>query len=325
MTHLSYRPYQAGDESGIIELYRTVFDFEMTPALWRWFYVEVPMGPATRVVGVDERNRIVAHYALQPRQFWRRGSACTAGIAMGHMIHPAARDVSVVLELASIAYEACRRSGMAFLYAFPNAMGMPVHELLLDWTRMPEQVEWDGALSVLPSSKSTSTSIAVWDRWPDHDLELASSLTAPAAAIAGRRTAEWIRWRFFDRPEHDPGQRYRLHVAGEIGTVEAYAALKRYDRDGIVYGHILDWQAPDPNLAEQLFTSLSSSLIDWGAERFSCWAPGASTLQPLLVRTGVSETGQRSNFCLLDLRPSDDAPAAGTDDWCITMADSDIY
>ena len=38
------RPYRPGDEAGILDLYRAVFHFQMSPELSRWMYQRLPVG-----------------------------------------------------------------------------------------------------------------------------------------------------------------------------------------------------------------------------------------------------------------------------------------
>jgi hypothetical protein len=315
------RLYRPGDETGIIELYRSAFNFDMSAELWRWFYVQMPEGPAAIAVAESEQGDIVGHYALQPRSFWLGGKPCVAAIAVGYMLHPSARKVNVLIEMGDRGYEACRTRNMAFLYAFPNEIGMSVHQRILGWTPMPTLTEWDGAPSAVPRSRSHT--IAVWDRWPEGPVRLAPSRAS--APVAGRRTVEWLRWRFFDRPSAGVSERYRLHVASRGNVIEAYAALKRYYRDGISYAHILDWQPIDASASEELFVSLRRTFEEWEVDRFSCWAEPDSSLAEALRQANVQQSGRATNFCFLDLRDGKDSPLSSLDSWSLTMAESDVY
>ena len=83
-----------------------------------------------------------------------------------------------------------------------------------------------------------------------------------------------MKWRFFDRP----GGEYVLHTLEEQGRVVAYAVAKRYSRDGVPYGHLLDCRTLStaaPRLTD-LLASVWRQLAEWDAQaRFvlGTWSP----------------------------------------------------
>ncbi len=329
------RPYMAGDEAGILALYREVFDLEMPLPLWRWYYSEMPHGPAVVAVA-EQEGRIVGHYAVQPRPFSLGAVPCLAGLAIGTMIHPAARDVTTLVELAQLAYDMCRERGILILYAFPNDQAWRVRKALLGWQELPQVVEWEGSSSALTDVFGEQHGL------PDDLGKVASALQYPQFrfgtdnastnihTISGLRTWDWIGWRFFGKPDAEYVVPTVGASGGEPGVVEAYAAAKRYVRDGVPYGHILDWQTAhgmqgDKEAAGKLLFMLQRQFTQWNVERVSCWACPASSLRPYLRQAGFTPTGRQTNFGYLSLMPQADDLLKDGDAWDVQMADSDVY
>jgi hypothetical protein len=111
------RPYRPGDESGILILYREVFHVNLSLEMWEWFYQKVPE-KATIVVIAENDDGIVGHYGIQPRPFWLGGQPCLAGLTVGTMVHPSARNLTTLVEMATMAYDISRKEGLLFLYSF---------------------------------------------------------------------------------------------------------------------------------------------------------------------------------------------------------------
>ncbi|HZZ28601.1 MAG TPA: GNAT family N-acetyltransferase [Pirellulales bacterium] len=329
-TSSNCRPYQPGDEHGILDLYRQVFQLEMTPEQWRWFFQASPDGPAAISV-IESDGRLVGHYAVQPCAFWFQQRRGIAGLAVGAMLLPEARSVSALVQLAKLAYEIARQRGWAWLYAFPKDDSHVVHCKLLGWQPLPKIVEWDGPLSLLSGSAATDQAAAhppvqniqVWRQMPTHLDFNDFNPAADDPHICGLRSTDWLRWRFFDRP----GGEYVLHTISHGSHVTAYAVTKRYQREGVRYGHLLDWRMAPPaaNAADELLASVFRQLVDdWQVERISTWATGRSELSAALGKAGLALTGRNSNFCHLDLQ-GDHGQLSEENAWQLEMADSDIY
>jgi hypothetical protein len=289
---------------------------------WHWFYQRVPDGPAIIVVAENDEG-IVGHYAVQPRPFRLRAATCLAGLAVGTMVHPSARDVTTLVEMAHLAYDLSRERGLAFLYAFPNDHAYRIRRMLLRWHTLPQVMEWEGAL---PSSAWDLGSRArIWETPPLSDGTYSSLPVDELSrdAICGQRSPEWLRWRFFENPEAD----YVFHVVETSEAVRGYAVSKRYQRDGVWYGHIVDWQvgSPDGLVERQLIGSVWQQFAKWQVERGSCWALPKSSLYAQLRDAGLTQTGRRTNFTYLPLSPEMDTELASEEAWSIHMGDSDVY
>src|SRR4051812_15991409 len=196
------RPYRAGDERGIIDLYREIFKVELTVNYWRWAFEHSPDGPAA-IALIEKEGRIVGHYAVTPKKCWFDGRLLTTGYAGGTMLATEARNVATFVEMANLAYTMCRERGIAWLYCCPNAIALPVRLKLLRWKQLPDIVEWSGAL---PDSGQPASDAHVWNQMPE-SLTFAES-SMPSKRIQTERSTAWLKWRYFDRPSGE----YVLHT-----------------------------------------------------------------------------------------------------------------
>lgn len=319
MGTLTFRPYQPGDESGIIELYRAVFNLEIPLSSWQWMYQIVPDVDAIVVVA-ENQTGIIGHYAVQSRPFWLHGQSCLAGLAVGTMIHPDARNVTTLVDMAHLAYDLCREKGLQFLYAFPNDTAWKVRQLLLGWQALPQIIEWVGEVKrwEIPTNE-----IQVYQ-----ELPTALHLSLPKdeenyTSIGGGRTPAWLNWRFFQKPD----TQYKLLVAGSLSDMQGYAVLKEYHSADVHYGHIVDWQVPgyETATAKNLLISTLNEFAHSGCDRISCWALAKSSLFHLLPEFGLTPTGRKTNFGYFNLALENEAVLANNDSWNIYMGDSDVY
>ena len=104
-----------------------------------------------------------------------------------------------------------------------------------------------------------------------------------------------MQWRYFDRP----GGEYVLHTLDDGRQVSGFAVTKRYNRDGTIYGHIIDWHLPESHSthAASLLNSAFSQMRSWDVERVSCWADGDIQLQQALLQAGLTPSGRKSHLC----------------------------
>jgi hypothetical protein len=122
------RGYRAGDEAGILELFRASFHVERSRRRWAWEYLESPYGGPAISLAVDEQGAIVAHYAGYPVRFRRTDPDGAAlrwpALQVGDtMTSPAARGVgrgatTLLARTVRHFYAAHCRGRVAFNYGF---------------------------------------------------------------------------------------------------------------------------------------------------------------------------------------------------------------
>ncbi len=153
--------------------------------------------------------------------------------------------------------------------------------------------------------------------------QLGSRLNSQQEKIMPDRSVEFLKWRFFDQPQGE----YVLHTVLQRETVAGYAVTKRYSREGVKYGHLLDFQvlAGSPECAGSLLNSVWRQLAEWEVNRVSCWLSGRSDLAKLLAGAGLTQSGSKTNFCYFDLIDRHQSILDCNSAWQVEMAESDRY
>lgn len=322
MEKVTVRPYNRGDETGILELYSAVFEINVSYENWQWQYQLPPELPAIVVVAESSQG-IIGHYAIQPRPFWVNGMPCLAGLTVGTMVHPAARNLKTLVEMAHLSYELCRQKGLLFLYTFPRDAAWKVSQAVLGWQALPQLTEWEGLLEWSQFSSLDDTKV-----YNDVPSKFLDNFSLPSdegnyTGINARRTSAWLQWRFFQTQK----SKYKLVISGDLNKIDGYAVIKEYNRESILYGHIVDWQVPvyDNATAKNLLAAVWNEFARIQVERVSCWALPKSSLSHLLPEFGLTLTGQKTNFGYFNLALENDRILANYDNWNIYMGDSDVY
>jgi hypothetical protein len=124
---IRYREYREGDFPAIRTLWRDDARWgDLTPEMWRQWYVDVPGGPAIIVVGEHDDGRIVAQAAMTPYRLMvgddeRRAAHLAAPIVSRHLQgtwslsanHPGARLLMACNRIAT-------RHGVAVMFGMPR-------------------------------------------------------------------------------------------------------------------------------------------------------------------------------------------------------------
>lgn len=332
MTAPRIRPYRPGDETGVLDLYRVVFQLDMTLDEWRWYYGGGPTGRgpvAVIVVAESAEGRIIGHYAVQPRPFCLDGRRVTAGLVMGSMVAPEHRNITTFIDMARAAYALCREQHIAFLYAFPNDNVWLVRQRMLDWQALPHlrALCAPPADIRVPEAAVSGADLSEVERLaPGAPFPAADWLDAcPSEGIRAVHSPDWLTWRLLERP----GVEYPVYIHRSGGHVRGYIALKRYQAaDGRIDGHIVAWRVhsgEEDTTGALLLARATRHFEEVGASRVTLWLLPRSPLHSLAIRAGMSPEQPRKNFGYLSLDDALSPALAPPDRWDVTMSDSDVF
>ena len=229
----SIRPYQKGDEQGIVELFEEVFDKPMgiTESLkhWRWEFEQNPVGDKYIHLAVDDGD-IVGQYAVIPMRMLVMGQESIGSLSLDTMVHPDYQGQGMFVELANSLYSRLSDSGISITYGFPNKNSMHGIFQRLDWKEICEMpilirpVDFDRSLEKLwgPGVKSKIGSF-LGKKYYDikhkpaklpEDLRVEKvekfngvddlwRTVTNGVKIGAVRDQKYFDWRFVDKPEFD--------------------------------------------------------------------------------------------------------------------------
>lgn len=116
---IKIRPYQPGDEHGLVDLFGRCFGREISLAHWQWKMKSSSADYENIWVAMD-RNRYVGQYTGVPFDAWIRGRRRPAIAPVDAMVDPEMRRRGVLTRMVNHAHENWHRAGVYFAVGLPN-------------------------------------------------------------------------------------------------------------------------------------------------------------------------------------------------------------
>jgi GNAT superfamily N-acetyltransferase len=120
-----WRPkwYEAGDESGILDLRNKVFVTKNVERArmetWLWQFRDNPAGPGIIRFAMDDKV-FAGQYAVIPTRFCIRGKETPAALSCDTMVNPDYQRLGIFTALARDVYRKALEMGIELVWGFPN-------------------------------------------------------------------------------------------------------------------------------------------------------------------------------------------------------------
>jgi hypothetical protein len=242
---LSIRPYRAGEERQLVDLFERVFGRTISEDHWRW-KLKRRSSPVDNVWLAVSDDKPVFQYAGIPTRFWQSQTAAMTMVSVDTMTDPEFRRRGLLTRVASRAYEVWRESGVAFVIGLPNeqwgsrASALGWQKLFpLRWLVRPLRPEAMLARRLnVPLLKRATFPTSLWNhilkgrarRDPQvqtqqvrHAGEEFDQIWANCKAdwmFSTVRDREWVDWRFLS----SPSRAYEVTLARRANKPSGYAA-----------------------------------------------------------------------------------------------------
>lgn len=340
MSSFSVRPYEPGDEEGILALFNRVFAegnpafTPRSPELWRRVYAENPYG-IQGFVGLDADRNIVANYASIPGPAVVRGQRRLCTQAVDSCVDRAWRGslrkhslfVTIATEFIRYYSTPGREPFDDFMYGMPNEQAFPVgtrivgyqpvHVPLPQLVREPEPA-WIDALA----RQAQGVEVDEVDPAADPRLPELFAAGLQATPLGLLREAAWLRWRYGPRPD---GLSYGALLARR-GSRPVAAVVYRLGWMGQPVVPLVDWigGGGDRAALAALLERLARRTREGGGTRLLTWATPPMAHCATLQALGLRAEPSPFNLCIMTFAPGLELEWAKAS-WCLTMGDSDIY
>lgn len=247
---ITIRPYQPGDEAGLLRGHNLTFSPQRSLAHWQWKFRDNPTGQVHTMLAVHETEGIVGAYVTLPVRVLADGKECLAGqcidlyVLPEHRRHSKRPGLFVNLALAHYEQWGGRQPHQnAFHFGWPIAtwrIGQKYlrYEIVRDWDFLFQEVPPDGFraravpsdLEVRTAARFSADTDALWD-----SLKQQSRLSIV-------RDAKYLNWRFADA--HDAT--YELCECRErtTGRLRGIAVLTQRDFLFPATSFVADWLVP---------------------------------------------------------------------------------
>jgi SAM-dependent methyltransferase len=230
---LVVRPFKAGDEGAILEMFREVFQVDRSLDHWSWEFLENPFG-GPQVITVWDGNTLVSNYAACPSPFWMDDHMILVNQGVDTMTLPSHRGVgrgptSLLARAVRLFYRLHCEGKVGFYYGFNTGRIQKFGRMFLDYSVVAQVTEWrlaDEPLETLAArgrwkdwlcgySASEATEVSGW----------ADAFFASVRARYGRliaRNSQYLTWRYLNHPTFD----YVLVVVRQGGRVVGWWLVK---------------------------------------------------------------------------------------------------
>jgi hypothetical protein len=303
------RPAHAGDERGLVELFRRSFGHDVSEAHWRWKFQQLSSPVPNDWLALDG-ERPIFHSGGIPLRYQIPTGATVAMVSVDTMTDPEYRRRGLLTQVAGQMYAAWTAAGIPFVIGLINdqwrsrapALGWePL--FLLRWVIRPLR---PSAIILrrlhLPGARIDTVDSAwngMWDRRVPHDRSLTIRTLAaagsevdqvwqrcaPDAGISIVRDAAWVNWRYLTNPT----LRYRVLLAEDgVGQPCGYAVYRLEHTPQHALGYVAEVLVPrnEPAVLSTLVAHVSRSLRAEGAHLVAAQIPPGTGLYAALRRAG---------------------------------------
>lgn len=244
-TSIIVRGYRDGDEEAIRDLFQRSFHHELSPELWRWRYLENPLGAQRISVAIASDGRLLGHYGGYPVAFVHGADPPLIAHQNGDvMTDRAARRLAhggatLVSRLAQHFWAAYGEGHADFHYGFNTGTARALQQRVVPGVRALEEVGvWVADDIRRPPADPHDASLHVervsrfddaWDTF--------ATQARTAYGLLARRDAASLNWRYATRP----------------GSTDLLLVVRERARDRIVGGGVFRVQADETWWGDALF------------------------------------------------------------------------
>ena len=326
-------------DDGVRQAYARLFagDPDKSPEMLRWRFQRNPHGAAKFAVAVADEI-VVGMIALVPTKLRSTTGEVLGYQAIDTMVDPACRGQGLFVKLGAIAQDPAQLGGAA-LWGLPNASaarGWYGHLGWINFGPVPMLIRplrsgfvlrrLHKALQAMdfPLVGSTHDRFDPLDRDALGGFDDLWNSIKPRLGTSVERSAEWLRWRLYDKPEAN----YRVVGVLRSAQLDAVVATRISDKHGARLCYFMDALA-QPGQSERLASMVRSELANAagnGAEAAFAWCPPHAPSYAAYRRAGFIPFPARLrpieiNFGARALTGQADAALAAP--WTISLLDSD--
>lgn len=331
------RSYHDGDEHAINAMFNEVFSQNRDMSHWYWKYRDNPHGSYAISIAAGRDGTLVAHFAAFPLKLLYYGARghepaeFTIYHAGDKMTRRRFRQVgfgkSSLLAKTFMHFKDTYGPDALFTYGFMAHHSLRFGLLILNYTMIEPVPFRTLAWKTAPGSKTISVrkfikGIAV-EAVSDIDETWTELFfrTAPHYGALVRRDAQYLKWRYLQRPDRT----YFIVAVRRRSRLAGWSVFYR-EGDIIIWGDAL-FEKGDLDCARSALSYVMSHPFSRGAGVIACWFPSRpawwdSVLKRLGFITGPEPQGL--HFCI-GIYTDKNAPEMVKEHFYYTMGDSDLF
>lgn len=316
------RTYQTGDEKHIWELDRQLEEHPWNRrelSNWHWKYTDQNPAGRSYIWMMEEKGRLIAHFAAVPYPFKVFEKTVTASHTIGALVAQDYQNRGILKFVADKLFEELQREKIPFTYGFPNKRAYLLQKTFFGYHDLLFFDAWRvGAGEISPIA--VDKDFKAIEKFGD-DVDELWTACEKDYRVAVVRNQGYLNWRYLQRPD----AKYYPFGLYRNGTLKGYAILKLYREAELFRGHIIDIFAGKHD--EETLARLVDGSLDFlrrqKVQEVTCWFWGNPVCERIFQDKGFVQQGTRIP---LILRINEDFPEAeqvrDSGNWYFTMGDS---
>jgi len=302
----------------ILDLFKKVFQKEMSEKFWNWRFEKNPYGkPIIKLVFYEET--LIANYLLHPLEMVWGKKFLRPLFSMTTMIDPEFSRKGIMTNLASEVYQLAKSMNFDFVFAFVNNNSRSLFKNKLGFKELQSVLGLSYNLNqnLHLDSNSICEKIEFFD---DSFSNFYDEQTNNLNYFIVPRTKEYLNWRYIQHPEIS----YSCYKITLSDILQGFFVLKIHEGKTC---HIVDFYIKN---SEDSFKSMISTTISFShkhdVHHLTLWINRKLSLFSFLKKIGFEEYVQPTYFVVKSLHENKfDEQLFNYDNWYITMGNSDVY
>ena len=281
--------YKETDFQSMLDLGKEVYgEIEITEEDFiRWQYFTNPTNPPIIRLAKNEENELVSQLVMLTVEVKVIDKDVKAGLAVNLYTKKEYRKQGIFLALCEELNEACRESGYAFTYCYPNKNSYTGFSKSYTVLHMVPLLLYPLDLKNLVAKKLNKTLAVFAPNWlfrknkksaapeiieaKNEDLPLFEAFWETIKEkypILLKRNVQFIKWRYMDAPN----EKYKVFVYKKENTILGYIVAAIRDVEGIINGMIVDFliNSDDAPVGEELINKCFEHFRNNDAELVGC-------------------------------------------------------
>jgi GNAT superfamily N-acetyltransferase len=339
------------DLEGILSLRKAVFGEtekdKLEPKFWHWEFTEGPDGKAFIYI-VEERGRVIGHFADIPRRFSTEGGAVLGTLSLDLMVHPDYWRKGIFSAMGRYGAERVKREHGLFMTAFPIRRETILGLKKIGWKEVVETpvlvypIRFRGILNRYFHFMPLSLSIGGMARviylalfglkkktkeidieiekvaWLDDQFDSFWEKASSLFPIMGIRNRNYLTWRYLRHPT----RKYTIYRAKKSGEMKGYIVLRNVDLLNFKSAVIVDLLATDEGTLLTLVEKGIQHSREEGIDLLGFMVPRSHFYYKILRKNGFLPSLKTFKFMVYP--HSDQKGFLSPKKWYVNWGDTDV-
>jgi len=216
---MDLKNYAQGDETKILELFKLVFNQELTLDQWLWRFRHNPAGKHLIKLMWDG-DKLVGHYAVSPIYMRAEGEDVLTAHSLTTMTHPDYGGRGVFKQLSSALYEELENEmNCKAIWGYPNNNSHYGFVKSLKWSNIAV-LHTLGIAAKDVKSRNESLQVIPISKFDQSHAEFIDNKLASNFKAYVRRDVNYLNWRYVEKPVTEY-RRYQIESEHGKGIVVA--------------------------------------------------------------------------------------------------------